>query len=351
MTYWKFNLSPYVFHIDQIPLDWMKTFWGGVILTIVPLIIQIYLYVGQKRFVGGNPLFLMKTPYQIKNFKTVFYYGCGILAAFFIMKENNFDWGLRWYTTMYFLSYFEAYLLLSYWIKKKDLLLTQELLDNLMGKILLGMIVGARLAYVFIYNWDSFSKNWMDIFKVWEGGLSFHGGIVGIMVAIYFFCKKHSVPFFHLLDKIALTVPFGVGIGRIGNFMNGELYGRIIESPVPWAIIFPSGGPLPRHPSQLYQSLLDGWLTMIILFWIARTPRKEGTITLVGLLLYCIFRIITEFFREPDEQLQYYFNHTTTMGQILCGVFMIFVLAGFYLIKDNIVEKSPAWMKRRETLS
>jgi phosphatidylglycerol---prolipoprotein diacylglyceryl transferase len=166
------------------------------------------------------------------------------------LHKANVNWGLRWYSTMYLVSFVFVYFSCRYWMKRGRIMLTQMQLDSMMAYSILGMILGARIAYVFIYNWDSYSKNFGDILKVWEGGLSFHGGIIGVVLAIILFCRANKIPFWHLTDRLCLAVPAGIGLGRIGNFMNGELYGRVIQGEVPWAVIFPTGGPNPDTPAK-----------------------------------------------------------------------------------------------------
>jgi phosphatidylglycerol:prolipoprotein diacylglycerol transferase len=184
------------------------------------------------------------------------------------------------------------------------------------------------------------------MFKVWEGGLSFHGGIVGVIIAMILFCRQNGIPFWHLSDRLALTVPVGIGLGRIGNFMNGELYGRVISDHVPWAMIFPGGGDLPRHPSQIYQSLGEGWLLFVTLLLINRGKHREGTIGAGFVFFYGLYRFFMEFFREADKQLMYYFNNTLTMGQILCIVTMLAGVGVFLVTRNTLVTDSEGWQQK-----
>jgi phosphatidylglycerol:prolipoprotein diacylglycerol transferase len=227
------------------------------------------------------------------------------------------------------------------------MMMTHLMLDSLIAYIFIGMLLGARSFYVLIYNWDYYKNNLGDLLKVWHGGLSFHGGIVGVVIGFILFSRRYKVPFWHLFDRMALTAPFGVAIGRIGNFMNGgELYGRVISSDVPWAVIFPQGGPLPRHPSQIYQSICEGWLLLLSLFIISRKKYREGTIGAAAVFLYGLYRFPIEYFREADEQLRYYFNNTLTMGQILCVGTMLIGLLLFWITRNNLREGSETWKTR-----
>ncbi len=178
----------------------------------------------------------------------------------------------------------------------------------------LGVILGGRVGYVLFYNFDMFLADPLYLFKIWTGGMSFHGGLIGVITAMVWFAHKTKRHFFTVADFVAPLIPFGLGVGRIGNFLNGELWGRVTD--VPWAIIFPEAGPEPRHPSQLYQFALEGVVLFIILnlFWRKNPPR--GAISGMFLLFYGLFRFLVEFVRQPDSQLGLYFNEIS-MGQIL----------------------------------
>jgi phosphatidylglycerol:prolipoprotein diacylglycerol transferase len=266
-------------------------------------------------------------------------------AIMFGLHLGSIDWGLRWYSTMYLLGFIQAYLLFRHWISKRSIMLTPYLLDSLIAYLILGMILGARAGFVLVYNFDAYKDSPLDMLKVWEGGLSFHGGIVGVVTALFLFCRTNKIPFFHLADKLVLTVPFGIAMGRIGNFMNGELYGRIIQSEVPWAVIFPTGGPQPRHPSQIYQSLGEGWLLLATLWFLSTRKLPQGILAASFIFFYALYRIPAEFFREADEQLKYYFNNTTTMGQILSVLTMLAAIFVMFLARKNVISGSQAAQK------
>lgn len=221
---------------------------------------------------------------------------------------------IRWYGVMYLLGFAASYLLVRYQVKKKKLEITMDAIDSLYSWLVIGLIVGARIGYVVFYNPVFYLHHPLEIFAVWHGGMSFHGGLVGSVIAGLLFCRKYGFDFWQLADLIIVTAPIGLGLGRLGNFINGELYGRVTD--VPWAMVFPSGGPLPRHPSQLYEFLLEGVALFTILWTLKDRNLRRGTLTAVFLILYGVFRFFVEFFREPDRQLGFIAG-PFTMGQIL----------------------------------
>lgn len=226
---------------------------------------------------------------------------------------------VRWYGAMYVIGFIVGGLLLKHLAKKKVWPLPSETIDKYVTWLILGMFLGARLAYVFIYNWEYYSVNLGDIFAVQKGGLSFHGALAGMCFSTWLFAKRHNVNFYQISDCMAIAGTQGLFWGRLGNFINGELYGRVTDS---WAgIVFPGGGPFPRHPSQLYEGVLEG-IVLGIAVWVAH--RKQKYYGLAGAIFvggYGLMRFIVEFFREPDPQLGYYLGFLT-MGQILCLVML-----------------------------
>ncbi len=340
--YWTYNLSEFVFRVANMNFDWVPTWWGILSLVLVFGGAFIGLKLWSKKLAAANR--------ESGVYNTLhFLLGISFLAfwVFFGLKKAGIDWGLRWYSTMYVAAYIQVYAVVYYWIKHKNMMMTHIMLDSLIGYIFIGMLLGARSFYVLVYNWEYYKNHLEDVLKVWHGGLSFHGGIVGVTIAFILYSRRFKLPFWHLLDRMALTVPFGIAIGRIGNFMNGgELYGRVISSDVPWAVIFPQGGPLPRHPSQLYQSFCEGWLLLLTLYLVSRKKHREGTIGAAAVFFYGLYRFPMEFFREADEQLRYYFNNTLTMGQILCIVTMLFGVILYWITRNNLVEGSEAWTTR-----
>lgn len=342
-NYWVHNIDPYIFTVSDLPFDFFTTGVGIALAVLFVLAGLVGTTLWQKKLSAAGSD--SQLPSILRGIATFVIVAFVVLA---VLNKMGVEWGLRWYSTMYLVGFIQVYLVLKHWIKKRAVMLTPYLLDSLIAYLIVGMILGARFFYVFIYNFESYSSHPMDMFKVWEGGLSFHGGITGVITAIFLFCKRHRIPFFHLADRLVLTVPFGIAIGRIGNFMNGELYGRIIQSDVPWAVIFQSGGPQPRHPSQIYQSLGEGWLLLITLLLLSRKKLPQGVLAAAFVFFYGIYRYFVEFFREADEQLMYYFNNTTTMGQILCVLTSLAGVVVFVFVRKNVVTGSETWKKQVE---
>ncbi len=233
---------------------------------------------------------------------------------------------IRWYGLMYLLGFASSYLLVRYQIKKKGMDISKNLIDDLYFYLILGLIIGARLGYVLFYNLSEYLSNPLDILAIWHGGMSFHGGLIGSIVAGIVFSRKRHLPFWMLSDMIIVTAPVGLCLGRIGNFINGELFGRVTT--VPWAMVFPGGGPLPRHPSQLYEAVLEGPVLFLILWTLKDRIHRKGYLTALFLIFYGIFRFFVEVFREPDPQLGFVLSFLT-MGQILSG---LMIVSGIVLI-------------------
>lgn len=245
-----------------------------------------------------------------------------------IVKIGRFS--IRWYGMMYLIGFISSYLLVQYQVKKRNLPLSKPMIDSLYTYLILGLLIGARLGYVIFYNLPLYLRDPLEIFALWHGGMSFHGGLIGCIVSGFIFFKRYRIDFWMLADLIVVTAPIGLGLGRLGNFINGELYGRVTD--VPWAMVFPDGGPLPRHPSQLYEFFLEGPCLFLILWYLKDRVSKKGAISAAFLLFYGIFRFIVEFFREPDPQVGYILGFIT-MGQILSSVMIIFGLLILYLKK------------------
>lgn len=235
---------------------------------------------------------------------------------------------VRWYGLMYLFGFAFAMWLAGRRADAPNSGWTRNEVSDLLFYGFLGVILGGRIGYVLFYNFDLFLADPTYLFKIWTGGMSFHGGLIGVITAMIWFAHKTKRHFFTVADFVAPLIPFGLGVGRIGNFMNGELWGRVTD--VPWGIIFPEAGPEPRHPSQLYQFALEGVVLFIILnlFWRKNPPR--GAISGMFLLFYGLFRFLVEFVRQPDSQLGLYFQEIS-MGQILStpmiiiGALMIWV--------------------------
>lgn len=224
---------------------------------------------------------------------------------------------LRWYSLMYVIGLMAVYYFFRSASRKGTLKLDQQQIEGVMLYGLIGMILGARLTYVFVYNFDHYISHPSEILATWKGGLSFHGAITGIALATLLYCKQNKKSFFNVMDHMVTVAPIGLGFGRIGNFINGELWGRVTDAPI--GMIFPDGGPLPRHPSQLYESLFEGWILLAIMFFILKLKPRPGVLSAFFLIFYATFRFFIEFFREPDSQLGTVLG-PFSMGQLLCAI-------------------------------
>ncbi|MBD1559399.1 prolipoprotein diacylglyceryl transferase [Vibrio sp. S9_S30] len=247
---------------------------------------------------------------------------------------------LRWYGLMYLIGFVFALWLANRRADMPNSGWTREQVSDLLFAGFLGVVLGGRIGYVFFYNFDVFLDDPLYLFKIWTGGMSFHGGLLGVTAAMAWYARKHGRAVFAVTDFIAPLVPFGLGMGRIGNFMNDELWGRVTD--VPWAVLFPSGGYLPRHPSQLYEFVLEGLVLFFIINWFIKKPRPAGSVSGVFLLGYGSFRFIIEYFREPDAHLGL-FGGWISMGQILS---LPMVMGGIALITwAFIANKQPVKSK------
>jgi phosphatidylglycerol:prolipoprotein diacylglycerol transferase len=224
---------------------------------------------------------------------------------------------VRWYGLMYALGFLASYFLIKHQEKSRPIGLSRTNIQDLMFYLAIGLLAGGRLGYVLFYqymNFSDFVRNPLEIIAVWRGGMSFHGGLIGTVIAGWWFCRRKGLPFWAVGDRVIVTAPIGLGLGRMGNFINGELFGR--PSGVPWAMIFPEGGPLPRHPSQLYEAFAEG-LVLFIVLWILRRRRlPDGMMVAFFLFFYGAFRFLLEFFREPDAHLGFILG-PLSMGQLL----------------------------------
>ncbi len=238
-----------------------------------------------------------------------------------------FDFGffeVRWYSLAYIIG-----ILSGWWLGKRIIYSKTNTLnlnfdikefDNLITHLIISIILGGRLGYVLFYNFNFYILNPLDIFKIWEGGMSFHGALIGIIIGTYLFSNKRNIPTFFLLDIIATVSPIGIFFGRIANFINGELIGKLTS--LPWGVVFTNIDNMSRHPSQLYEALLEGVILFIIMNSIIfKKNYTIGTCSYLFLILYGCFRIFSEFFREPDIQIGYILN-LVSMGTLL-SIFMI----------------------------
>ena len=259
------------------------------------------------------------------------------------MIVHNFDpvlidlglFQIRWYSIAYILGIIIGWVYATKIIKLTTInkynfeQIKTSQFDDLVIYLIIGIILGGRLGYVIFYNFEYYSQNFFEIFKLWRGGMSFHGGLLGIIVSIIFFSKKTKTNFFKFADIVSCVAPIGLFLGRIANFINGELYGKI--STLPWAIIFPNGGSVARHPSQIYEAILEGIILFILINYLALKKQlllQTGYISGLFLVSYSILRILSEIFREPDMHLGLYFNYFSlgtllSMATLVIGVVIV----------------------------
>ena len=245
---------------------------------------------------------------------------------------------VRWYSLAYIFG------ILVGWIYAKKIIkhlktnsslnyLNIKDFDDFIPYLVIGIILGGRLGYVLIYNFDYYIKNLHEIFYVWNGGMSFHGGLIGIIIATIIFTRIRKIYTFIYLDIISCVAPIGLFLGRISNFINGELYGKATD--LPWGVIFPNVGTFARHPSQIYEAILEGLLLFIILNFLAFRKKlifKKGLISIYFLFFYSIFRFFSEIFREPDQQIGYLI-YSLSMGQLLSLIMIFFGVMIYFRIK------------------
>ncbi|MEJ5283577.1 MAG: prolipoprotein diacylglyceryl transferase [Brevinematia bacterium] len=281
--------------------------------------------------------------------------------------------GIRWYSLMYIIGFLFVYYFIRFLIKKQYIKITELMLSDVLFYAFLGVIIGGRLGYVLFYNLPYYLSNPLKIFAVWEGGMAFHGGFLGVVIAEIIYCVQKKINFFDLMDLFAIPVPVALGFGRWGNFVNQELWGR--PTTLPWGMIFPKmpqenyfhlSEPwvkefvnkiglevlpgqklvnLPRHPSQLYEMLLEGFLLFAVMLIFMKIGRKErGFYSAIFLIGYGLSRLIVEFFREPDKQLGYLYGGWLTMGMLLS---LPMIIAGIILVSYSLVrkEKNLLWAK------
>jgi len=256
------------------------------------------------------------------------------------MFINNFDpiafqimsFEIRWYSLAYILGVVVGWILCKkIFIKNSDI---SEKFDDYITYLIIGIILGGRIGYVIFYNFSYYLDNIFDIFKIWQGGMSFHGGLLGVIASSYIFAKKNNQNPFFYLDQVSLVAPIGIFFGRLANFINSELYGTTTD--MPWSVIFVEVDNLSRHPSQLYEAILEGIILFLILIYFMNKGylKKPGLISGMFLIFYSLFRFFVEFFRVPDEQIGYLFLNLT-MGQIISLVFASIGITLFYLKNEN----------------
>ncbi|MDC0235411.1 prolipoprotein diacylglyceryl transferase [Candidatus Pelagibacter sp.] len=256
------------------------------------------------------------------------------------MFINNFDpvafqiisFEIRWYSLAYIAGIIIGWMLCKkIFIRKSDI---NEKFDDYVTYLVIGIIIGGRLGYIIFYNFNYYINNLFDIFKVWEGGMSFHGGLIGIIVASILFSKKNNQDSFLYMDLVSLVAPIGIFFGRLANFINSELYGTPTD--IPWAVTFIQVDNLSRHPSQLYEAILEGVILFILLMYFKNKDylKKPGLISGLFLIFYSLFRFFIEFVRVPDEQLGYLIFELS-MGQIISLIFFVIGIILFYFKNEN----------------
>jgi len=248
---------------------------------------------------------------------------------------------VHWYGLMYVLGFIASYLLVKFQLKTVNFKELKEHFENLNIVLVISLIIGGRLGYVFFYNFSYYLQHPLEIPATWSGGMSFHGAALGVIVGGLIFCQWKRLDFWKTADIYVVTIPIGLGLGRIGNFINGELIGRPTD--LPWGMIFPGDGfSIARHPSQLYEALLEG-LVLFVLLWLVRrkpwegkSPWPHGSLLALFLIVYGVFRFIIEFVREPDHQIGILFE-LFTMGQVLSSMMVISgVLIWFWRARKSI---------------
>ena len=252
---------------------------------------------------------------------------------------------LRWYGLMYMVSFIIGYFVLKRFARMRKLDMSIDDLYDLLFYLIIGVMVGGRLGYVIFYDFPSYVNNPLSIVAIWQGGMSFHGGFLGVIIAALLVARKKGWDFWEIADLVSAAVPIGLGLGRIGNFINGELFGR--PANLPWAMVFPEGGGVPRHPSQLYEALLEGPVLFLILRWIYKKNLARGTVFWALVAFYGLFRFLVEFVREPDVQIGLDLG-PFTRGQLL--TFPMLVLGTVMMIiyaRRHPQEQSPRMRKSR----
>ena len=239
-------------------------------------------------------------------------------------------WGplqIRWYSLLYVGGFVVARTILIRLAKTNRFKFTPNDIEQFIVWLLVGTVIGARIFYCVVYDPQTLLQNPFYLLETYKGGLSFHGGLIGGILAAVFFCRKRKIPFWNFTDAMSLATPTGLAMGRIGNFINGELYGRVTT--VPWGVVFKDGGPLPRHPSQLYEFFLEGVLLFALLWFLKNRLTRDGQLSFVFLIGYSLSRFIVEFFREPDSQIGYLFIGLS-MGQVLSLAMLAASVLGCY---------------------
>jgi phosphatidylglycerol---prolipoprotein diacylglyceryl transferase len=234
---------------------------------------------------------------------------------------------IHWYGIMYLFAFVACWGIVALRVRNSPRGFTVDQVSDILFYVAMGVIIGGRVGYMFFYAFDEFVANPLQIFEVWKGGMSFHGGLIGVIISLWIYARSNEKNLIDITDLVAPAVPLGLAAGRIGNFINGELWGKVTN--VPWAMVFPNGGPYPRHPSQLYEFLLEGLLSFAILWIFSMKQRPRWAVSGLFLILYGSFRFFIEFFREPDPQIGYLAFGWLTEGQLLSFPMIVIGLAMF----------------------
>ena len=263
---------------------------------------------------------------------------------------------VHWYGLTYMAGFALALWLGTKRAKASAGLWKPEQISDLVFYGAVGVVLGGRVGYVLFYHFDYFLRDPVWLFKVWSGGMSFHGGLLGVLLAMFLYGRSQGKSFFQVTDFIAPLVPLGLGLGRIGNFIGGELWGRVTD--VPWAMVFPTDpSKLPRHPSQLYQFLLEGVVLFSVLWWFSAKPRPRMAVSGLFLLIYGLVRIVVEFVRQPDPQLGFIAFDWLTMGQLLSlpmvvlGIGLMVWGVKRYPLENGMNSDDALWLKQHTTLN
>ncbi len=242
---------------------------------------------------------------------------------------------IHWYGMMYVIGFASALLLLKRRASQGRSPWSAARVDDLIFYCVLGVIVGGRVGYVLFYNASEFLADPLMLLRIWQGGMSFHGGLLGVAVAVMVFARVSGSPLWTVADHVAWVTPIGLAAGRIGNFINAELWGRVTD--VPWGVVFPGGGALARHPSQLYEFFGEGLLLFVLLTLYWRRPRPAGSVAALFLIGYAVARITVEFFREPDAHIGFLAADWITMGQVLSAPMLLSGIALWFYSRRKAV--------------